>query len=108
VSSDLESPHKRLREVSADELKPQRKTKSEPTSPHQPPITPTSQMPTPDPKNDRHSTYFKGSKPSSEISDPAPAIEKLQQENFQLLQQLEDRKTLDTIFTMIMQSSKKR
>jgi hypothetical protein len=96
VSSDLESPHKRLREVSADELKPQRKTKSEPTSPHQPPITPTSQMPTPDPKNDRHSTYFKGSKPSSEISDPAPAIEKLQQENFQLLQQLEDRKTLDT------------
>jgi hypothetical protein len=81
--------------VSIDELKPQRKTKYEPTSPHQPPITPTSQMPTPDPKNDRHSTSFKGSKPSSEISDPAPAIEKLQQENFQLLQQLEDRKTMD-------------
>ena len=78
VSFDLKNPHKRLREVSADKLKPQRKTKSEPTSPHQPPITPTSQMPTPDPKNDRHSTYFKGSKPSSEIFDPAPAMEKLQ------------------------------
>jgi hypothetical protein len=36
VSFDLESPHKRLREVSIDELKPQRKTKSKPTSPHQP------------------------------------------------------------------------
>jgi predicted RNase H-like nuclease (RuvC/YqgF family) len=53
-------------------------------------------MPTPDPKTDRHSAYLKGSKPSSEISDPAPAIEKLQQENFQVLQQLEERKTLDT------------
>ena len=52
-------------------------------------------MPTLDPKTDRHSTYFNGSKPSSEIFDPAPAIEKLQQENFQLLQQLEDRKTMD-------------
>jgi hypothetical protein len=82
--------------VSAYELEPHRKTKSEPTSHHQPPITPTSQMPTPDPKNDKHSTYFKGSKPSSEIIDPAPAIEKLQKENFQLLQQLEDRKTMDT------------
>jgi hypothetical protein len=46
VSSDLESPHKRLREVSAEELEPHRKTKSEPTSPHKPPVTPTSQMPT--------------------------------------------------------------
>jgi hypothetical protein len=96
VSSDLESPHKILREVSANELKPQRKTKSKPTSPHQPPITPTSQMPTPDPKNDRLSTSFKGSNPLSEISYLAPAIEKLQQENFHLLQQLEDRKTMDT------------
>jgi hypothetical protein len=96
VSFNLESPHKILREVSADELKPQMKTQSEPTSPHQPPITPTSPMPTPDPKNDRHSTSFKGSKPSFEISDPAPAMEKSQQENFHLLQQLEDMKTLDT------------
>jgi hypothetical protein len=81
--------------VSVDELKPQIKTKFEPTSPHQPPITPTSHMHTPDPTNDVHSTYFKGSNPSSEIYDPTPTIEKLQQENFQLLQQLEYRKTLD-------------
>jgi predicted RNase H-like nuclease (RuvC/YqgF family) len=53
-------------------------------------------MPTPDPKNDRFSTSFKGSKPSSEISDPTPAIKKLQKENSQLLEQLEDRKTMDT------------
>ena len=33
VSSDLESPHKKPREVSADGLEPLRKTKSEPTSP---------------------------------------------------------------------------
>ena len=42
VSPYLESPHKRLREVSVDELNPQRKTKYEPTSPYKPPITPTS------------------------------------------------------------------
>jgi predicted nuclease with TOPRIM domain len=53
-------------------------------------------MPTPDPKSDKHSTCFKGYKPSSEITDPSPAIENLQKENFQLLQQLEDRKTMDT------------
>jgi hypothetical protein len=53
-------------------------------------------MPTPYHKIDKHSTYFKGSKPSFEISDPALAIENLQPENFQLLQQLEERKTLDT------------
>jgi hypothetical protein len=82
VSFDLESPHKRLREVFVDELKPQRKKKYEPTSPHQPPITPTSLMPTSDLKTDRLSTYFKGSKPSSKIFDPAPTIERLQQENF--------------------------
>jgi hypothetical protein len=52
-------------------------------------------MPIPDPKIDRLSTSFKGSKPSSKISDRTPAIEKLQQENFQLLQQFEERKTLD-------------
>jgi hypothetical protein len=81
--------------VSAEELEPHRETKSEPISPHKPPVTPTSQMPIPDPKTDRLSTSFKGSKPSSEISDHAPAIEKLQQENVQLLQQLEERKTMD-------------
>jgi hypothetical protein len=95
VSSDLESPHKKLREVSADGLEPLRKTKSEPTSPYQSPITPTSPMPTLDPKTDRLSTSLKGSKPSSEITDSAPTIEELQKENHQLLQQLEERKTID-------------
>jgi predicted RNase H-like nuclease (RuvC/YqgF family) len=79
-----------------DGLEPQRKTKSEPTSPYQAPITPTSPMPTLDPKNDRFSTSLKGSKPSSEIIDSAPAIEKLQKENSQLLQQLEERNTINT------------
>jgi hypothetical protein len=95
VSSDLESPHKRLREVSVEELEPHRKTKFEPTSPHKPPVNPTSQMPTLYPKTNILSTSFKGSKPSSEISNLAPTIEKLQQENDQLLKQLEERKTLD-------------
>jgi hypothetical protein len=67
--------------VSTKELKPHRKTKYEPTSPHKPHVTPTSHMPTPDPKTDRISTYFKESKPSFEISDLAPTIEKIQQEN---------------------------
>jgi hypothetical protein len=96
VSSDLENPHKRLKEVSADGLEPQRKTKSEPTSPYQSPITPTSPIPTLDPKNDRVSTSPKVSKPSSKIIDSALAIEKLQKENSQLLQQLEEMNTIDT------------
>jgi hypothetical protein len=95
VSSDLESPHKKLREVSADGLEPLRKTKSEPTSPFRSPITPTSPMPTLDPKTDKLSTSLKGSKPSSEIVDSVPTIEQLQKENHQLLQQLEERKTID-------------
>jgi hypothetical protein len=81
--------------VSAKELEPNRETKSEPISPHKPPVTPTSQMPIPDPKNDRLSASFKGFKPSSEISDHTPAIENLQQENVRLLQQLEERNTMD-------------
>jgi hypothetical protein len=96
VSSDLDSPHKRFREFFVDGLEPQRKTKLEPTSPYQSPITPTSPMPTPDPENDRLFTSLKGSKPSSEITDSTPTIEKLQKENFQLIQQLEKRKKIDT------------
>jgi hypothetical protein len=53
VSSDLESPHKKIREVSADGLEPLRKTKSQPTSPYRYPITPTSPMPILYPKTDR-------------------------------------------------------
>jgi hypothetical protein len=95
VSSDLESPHKQPREVSADGLEPLRKTKSEPTSPFRSPITPTSPMPTLDPKFDKLTTSLKGPKPSSEITDSSPTIEELQRENHQLLQQLEERKTID-------------
>jgi hypothetical protein len=98
VSSDLESPHKILRKVSADGLEPLRKKKSDPTSPYQSPITPTSPMPSLDPKIDRLSTSLKGSKPSSEITNSALTIEKLQKENHQLLQQLEERKTIDAHF----------
>jgi hypothetical protein len=53
-------------------------------------------MSTLDPKNDRLSTSFKGSKPSFKIIDSAPTIKKLQKENSHLLQQLEERKTIDT------------
>jgi hypothetical protein len=81
VSSDLESPHKKPREVSLDGLEPLRKTKSEPTSPFQSPITPTSSMPTLDPKIDKLTTSLKGPKPSSDITDSAPTIEELQREN---------------------------
>jgi hypothetical protein len=52
-------------------------------------------MPTLDPKIDKLSTSLKGPKPSSEITDSAPTIEELQNENHQILQQLEERKTID-------------
>jgi peptidoglycan hydrolase CwlO-like protein len=52
-------------------------------------------MPTLDPKSDKLSTFLKGSKPSSEIIDSVPTIEEVQKENHQLLQQLEERKTID-------------
>jgi hypothetical protein len=96
VSSDLESHHKKPREVFAYGLEPLSKTKSKPTSPYRSPITPTSLMPTLDPKTHRLSTSLKGYKPSSEIIDSAPTIEELQKENHQLLQELEERKTIDT------------
>jgi ribosome-associated translation inhibitor RaiA len=96
VSFDLEIPHTRPREVSVDGLEPLIKTKSKPTSPYLSPITPTSPMPTLDPKTDRLSTSLKGSKLPSEITNYSPTIEKLQRENHQLLQQLEERKTVDT------------
>jgi hypothetical protein len=47
-------------------------------------------------KSDIPSISIKGSKPSSfEPYDHTPIIEKLQQENDQFLQQLEERKTMD-------------
>jgi regulatory protein YycI of two-component signal transduction system YycFG len=51
-------------------------------------------MPTSTSKADRASTSIKGSKPSSKTSDHTPVIEKLQQENAQLLRQLEERNTM--------------
>jgi hypothetical protein len=41
------------------------------------------------------STSLKGSKPSSEITNFVSTIEKLQKENHNLLQQLEERKIID-------------
>jgi hypothetical protein len=96
VSSDLESPNKKHREVSEDGLEPLRKKKSKPISPYQSPIIPTSPMPTLDHKTDRMFTSLKGSKPSLEIIDSAPTIEELQNEIHHLLQHLEERKTIDT------------
>jgi hypothetical protein len=52
-------------------------------------------MPTLDPKIDKLSTSLKGPKPSSDITDSTPTIEDLKKENHQLLQQLEERKTID-------------
>jgi hypothetical protein len=52
-------------------------------------------MPTLDPKFDKLTTSLKGPKPSLEIIDSAPTIEDIQRENHQLLQQLEERKTID-------------
>jgi hypothetical protein len=51
-------------------------------------------MPTSTSKADRASTSIKGSKPSSKTSDHTLVIEKLQQENAQLLRQLEERNTM--------------
>jgi predicted RNase H-like nuclease (RuvC/YqgF family) len=52
-------------------------------------------MTTLDPKFIKLTTSLKGPKPSSEITDYAPTIEDLERENHQLLQQLEERKTMD-------------
>jgi hypothetical protein len=53
-------------------------------------------MPTPSSKVDIPYTSIKEPKPSSlEPSDQTPTIEKLQQENAQLLQQLAEQETVD-------------
>jgi hypothetical protein len=95
VSFDHESSHKILREVSAEEFEPDREIKCAPIPSHKNSVTPTSQMPTLASKANRPSTSIKGSKPSSETFDHTPIFEKLQQENAQFLQQLEERKTID-------------
>ena len=82
MCSDHESPHKRLREVYAEEFELDKEVKSEPIPSHKHSITPTSQMPTSTSKVDRSSTSIKGSKPYSfETYYHTPIIDKLQQEN---------------------------
>ena len=92
LSFDHESPHKRLREFSTEESKPYKEVKYEPITPsppHKNIVTPSSQMPTPYSKVNIPATSIKEPKTSSlEPSDQNPGIEKLQQENAQLLQQL--------------------
>jgi hypothetical protein len=96
---DHESPHKILREFSTEESKPDKEVKFEPITPsltHKQIFTPSSHMPTPSYKFDIPSISIKEPKPSSlEPSDHTPIIEKLQQENAQLLQQLAEQKTMD-------------
>jgi hypothetical protein len=109
LSSDLEIPHKILREVFAEEFEPDKEVKSEPILSHKNSVTPTSQMPTSTSKVDIPSTSIKGSKPSSsEPFDHTPVIDKLQQENDQLLQQLEERKLWIGIYIMTMRYCKQR
>jgi hypothetical protein len=80
VSFDLESPHKRIREVYAKDFEPNKEVKYEPILSHKNYVTPSSQMPTLASKIDIPYTSIKGSKPSSfEPSDHTPIIEKLQQ-----------------------------
>jgi hypothetical protein len=95
VSSDHEIPHKILREFFAEEFELDREVKSEHIPSHKHFVTPISQIPTSASKVDRPSTSIKGSKTSSETFYHTPIIEKLQQENDQLLQQLEERKIMD-------------
>jgi hypothetical protein len=90
LSSDHESPHKKLKEDSAEESKPDKEIKSElitPSLPQKDIVTPSSQIPTPSSKYDIPSTSTKEPKPSS--------IEQLQKENAQLLQRLAERETVD-------------
>jgi hypothetical protein len=59
---DHESPHKRLKEVSAEESKPDKEVKYEPITPslpHKNIVTPSSQMPTSSSKVDIPSTSIK-------------------------------------------------
>ena len=82
LSSDLKIPHKRLREVFAQEFDPNKEVKSEPIPSHKHYVTLTSQMPISASKVDIPSTSIKGSEPCYfEPSDHTPVIEKLQQEN---------------------------
>jgi hypothetical protein len=96
LSSDLEIPHKILKEVFAEEFDHDKEVKSKSILSHKNFVTPTSQMPTSTSKFDMPYTSIKGSKHSYfEPSDHTSIIENLQQENAQLLQQLEEQKTME-------------
>jgi hypothetical protein len=91
LSYDHEIPHKRLIEYFVEEIEPDKEVKYEPILSHKNSLTPSSQMTTSSSKVDIPSTFIKGSKPSYfEPSNHTRVIEKLQQENSQLLQQLEE------------------
>jgi hypothetical protein len=78
LSSDIEIPHKRIREFSTKDFDPDKEVKSEPILSHKNFVTPTHHMPTSSSKVDIPSTSIKGSKPSSfQPSDHTPVIEKL-------------------------------
>jgi hypothetical protein len=95
LSSDHESPHKKLKE----ESEPAKEIKSEPVTPSLPQkatVTPSSQVPKPSTKCDMPSTSTEKPKPSPiEQSDQSPTVEQLQKENAQLIQRLAEHETMD-------------
>jgi hypothetical protein len=101
LSSDHESPKKKLREDSAEESKPAKETKSEPVMPslsQKAIVTPSSQIPKPSIKCDMPSTSTEKPKHSPiEQSGQSPTIEQLQkeilQEKVNSLQRLVDQMT---------------
>jgi hypothetical protein len=92
LSSDHESPHKKIKEVFVEQYNIDKEIKSELITwslPHKDSVTPSSQIPTPSSKIYITYTSTKELKPSSlEPSDQSPTIEKFQKENSQLLQHL--------------------
>jgi hypothetical protein len=90
LSFDHESPHKKLKEYSTEESKPDKEIKYELITPSLPKkyiVTPSSQIPTPSSKYGIPSTSTKDPKPSS--------LEQLKKENAQLLQRLAEHETVD-------------
>jgi hypothetical protein len=79
-----------------------------PSLPHKNNVTASSQMPTPSSKVDIPSSFIKEPKSSSlEPFDQTLAIDTLQQENVQLLQQLEEKKTMDRHLQNIVKGPRK-
>jgi hypothetical protein len=90
LSSNHQSPHKKLKEDFVEDSNIDKEIKSELITlnlPQKDIVTPSSQIPTPSSKYDIPSTSTKEPKSSS--------VEKLKKENAQLLQHLADRETMD-------------